>query len=138
MYGQRVSRSFKDISFSFDPHPVTKDLPVLKNANAIRRSVRNLVQTIPGERFFNSLLGSSVYESLFELYDFGVSTLIEEEILTTLDNFEPRVDNVSVQVEPRPDRNNINITIFFDIVGQELPTQAVSYTHLTLPTTPNV
>ncbi len=127
MYGQRVSRSFKDISFSFDPHPVTKDLPVLKNENAIRRSVRNLVQTIPGERFFNSLLGSSVYESLFDLYDFGVSTLIEEEILTTLDNFEPRVDNVSVQVEPRPDRNNINITIFFDIVGQELPTQEFSF-----------
>ena len=60
MYGQRVSRSFKDISLSFDPHPVTKDLPVLKNENAIRRSVRNLVQTIPGERFFNSILGIKV------------------------------------------------------------------------------
>ena len=60
MYGQRVSRSFKDISLSFDPHPITKDLPVLKNENAIRRSVRNLVQTIPGERFFNPILGSSV------------------------------------------------------------------------------
>ena len=127
MYGQRVSRSFKDISLSFEPHPVTKDLPVLKNANAIRRSVRNLVQTIPGERFFNSILGSSVYESLFDLYDFGVSTLIEEEILTTLDNFEPRVDNVNVQVEPRPDQNNINITVFFDIVGQELPPQEFSF-----------
>ena len=127
MYGQRVSRSFKDISLSFDPHPVTKDIPVLRNERAITRSVRNLVQTIPGERFFNSLLGSSVYESLFDLYDFGVSTLIEEEILATLDNFEPRVDNVNVQVEPRPDRNNINITIFFDIVGQELPPQEFSF-----------
>ena len=68
-----------------------------------------------------------MYESLFDLYDFGVSTLIEEEILATLDNFEPRVDNVSVQVEPRPERNNINITIFFDIVGQELPTQEFSF-----------
>ena len=127
MYGQRVSRSFKDISLSFDPHPVTKDIPVLRNERAITRSVRNLVQTIPGERFFNSLLGSSVYESLFDLYDFGVSTLIEQEILATLENFEPRVDNVSVQVEPRPDRNNINITIFFDIVGQELPPQEFSF-----------
>ena len=127
MYGQRVSRSFKDISLSFDPHPVTKDLPVLKNENAIRRSVRNLVQTIPGERFFNSILGSSVYESLFDLYDFGVSTLIEQEILATLENFEPRVANVNVQVEPRPDRNNVNITIFFDIVGQELPPQEFSF-----------
>jgi len=127
MYGNRVSRSFKDISLSFEPHPITKDLPVLKNANAIRRSVRNLVQTIPGERFFNSLLGSSVYESLFDLYDFGTSTLIEQEIITTLENFEPRVANVQVQVDPRPDQNNFDVTIFFDIVGQELPPQEFSF-----------
>ena len=127
MYGNKVSRSYKDISLSFDPHPITKDLPVLKNENAIRRSVRNLVQTIPGERFFNPLLGSSVNESLFDLYDFGTSTLIEQEIITTLDNFEPRVANVQVQVDPRPDQNNFDITIFFDIVGQELPPQEFSF-----------
>ena len=127
MYGNRVSRSYKDISLSFDPHPITKDLPVLKNENAIRRSVRNLVQTIPGERFFNPLLGSSVYESLFDLYDFGTSTLIEQEIITTLENFEPRVANVQVQVDPRPDQNNFDVTIFFDIVGQELPSQEFSF-----------
>ena len=127
MYGNRVSRSYKDISLSFDPHPITKDLPVLKNENAIRRSVRNLVQTIPGERFFNPLLGSSVYESLFDLYDFGTSTLIEQEIITTLENFEPRVANVQVQVDPRPDQNNFDVTIFFDIVGQELPPQEFSF-----------
>ena len=127
MYGNRVSRSYKDISLSFDPHPITKDLPVLKNANAIRRSVRNLVQTIPGERFFNPLLGSSVNESLFDLYDFGTSTLIEQEIITTLENFEPRVANVQVQVDPRPDQNNFNVTVFFDIVGQSLPTQEFSF-----------
>ena len=127
MYGQRVSRSFKDISLSFDPHPITKDLPVLKNANAIRRSVRNLVQTIPGERFFNPLLGSSVYDSLFDLADFGTSSLIESEIVTTIDNFEPRVENVRVTVDPRYDLNNFDVTIFFDIVGQELPSQEFSF-----------
>ena len=127
MYGQRVSRSFKDISLSFDPHPVTKDLPVLKNANAIRRSVRNLVQTIPGERFFRPNLGSSVYDSLFDLMDFGTATLIESEIITTLGNFEPRVANVQVRVDPRYDQNNFDVTIFFDIVGQELPTQEFSF-----------
>tara|TARA_B100001287_G_scaffold159610_1_gene134135 strand:+ start:52 stop:453 length:402 start_codon:yes stop_codon:yes gene_type:complete len=127
MYGQRVSRSFKDISLSFDPHPVTKDLPVLKNANAIRRSVRNLVQTIPGERFFNPLLGSSVYETLFDLATFGTSTLIEKEIINTVENFEPRVSNVDVQVDPRFDQNNFDVTIFFDIVGLELPTQEFSF-----------
>ena len=127
MYGQRVSRSFKDISLSFEPHPVTKDLPVLKNANAIRRSVRNLVQTIPGERFFNPLLGSSVYDSMFDLADFGTSSLIESEIVTTIDNFEPRVENVRVTVDPRYDLNNFDVTIFFDIVGQELPSQEFSF-----------
>ena len=121
MYGNKVSRTFKDISLSFDPHPITKDLPVIKNADAIRRSVRNLVQTIPGERFFNPLLGSSVYDSMFDLADFGTSTLIESEILTTIGNFEPRVENVRVRVDPRYDQNNFDVTIFFDVVGQELP-----------------
>ena len=127
MYGNRVSRSFKDISLSFEPHPITKDLPVLKNANAIRRSVRNLVQTIPGERFFNPILGSSVYDSLFDLMDFGTSNLIEQEIVTTLRNFEPRVNNVRVRVNPRADQNNFDVTIFFDIVGAALPPQEFSF-----------
>ena len=127
MYGNRVSRSFKDISLSFEPHPITKDLPVLKNANAIRRSVRNLVQTIPGERFFNPILGSSVYDSLFDLMDFGTSNLIEQEIITTLRNFEPRVNNVRVRVSVRPDQNNFDVTIFFDIVGAALPSQEFSF-----------
>ena len=127
MYGNRVSRSFKDISLSFEPHPITKDLPVLKNANAIRRSVRNLVQTIPGERFFNPILGSSVYDSLFDLMDFGTSNLIEQEIITTLRNFEPRVNNVQVRVSARPDQNNFDVTIFFDIVGAALPPQEFSF-----------
>ena len=127
MYGNRLSRSFKDISLSFEPHPITKDLPVLKNANAIRRSVRNLVQTIPGERFFNPILGSSVYDSLFDLMDFGTSNLIEQEIVTTLRNFEPRVNNVRVRVSARADQNNFDITIFFDIVGAALPPQEFSF-----------
>ena len=127
MYGNQVSRSFKDISLSFEPHPITKDLPVLKNANAIRRSVRNLVQTIPGERFFNPILGSSVYDSLFDLMDFGTSNLIEQEIVTTLRNFEPRVNNVRVRVNPRADQNNFDVTIFFDIVGAALPPQEFSF-----------
>ena len=127
MYGNKVSRTYKDISLSFNPHPITKDLPILKNANAIRRSVRNLVQTIPGERYFRPNLGSSVYDSLFDLMDFGTATLIESEIITTLDNFEPRVSNVQVRVDPRYDQNNFDVTIFFDIVGQELPTQEFSF-----------
>jgi len=127
MYGNKVSRTYKDISLSFDPHPITKDLPVIKNEIAIRRSVRNLVQTIPGERFFNPILGSSVYNSIFDLADFGTSSLIEAEIITTISNFEPRVENVRVRVDPRYDQNNFDVTIFFDIVGQELPSQEFSF-----------
>ena len=127
MYGNRVSRSFKDISLSFEPHPITKDLPVLKNANAIRRSVRNLVQTIPGERFFNPVLGSQVRRLLFDFIDVATADSIEDEILSTISNFEPRVTNVKVQVEPRPDRNNFNVTVFFDIIGQSLPSQTFSF-----------
>ena len=127
MYGQSVSRSFKDISLSFDPHPVTKDLPVLRNERAISRSVRNLVQTIPGERFFNSILGSGVRRLLFDFIDVATADSIEDEILTTISNFETRVSNVQVQVEPRPDENNFNVTVFFDIVGQSLPSQTFSF-----------
>ena len=127
MYGQRVSRSFKDISLSFDPHPVTKDLPVLRNERAITRSVRNLVQTIPGERFFNPILGSGVRRLLFDFVDVGTAASIEEEILTTISNFETRVTNVQVQVDPRPDQNNFDVTVFFDIIGQSLPSQTFSF-----------
>ena len=127
MYGQRVSRSFKDISLSFDPHPVTKDLPVLRNERAITRSVRNLVQTIPGERFFNPILGSGVRRLLFDFVDVGTAASIEEEILTTISNFETRVTNVQVQVDPRPDQNNFDVTVFVDIIGQSLPTQEFSF-----------
>ena len=123
----RISRSFKDISLSFDPHPITKDLPVLVNQQAIRRSIRNLVQTIPTERFFNPILGSDVRQSLFEFVDFGTASVIRDQILNTISNFEPRVNDVDVQVDPRPDENKFEITIIFDIIGQEVPTQQFSF-----------
>ncbi len=123
----RISRGFKDISFSFEPHPVTKDLPVLINERAISRSVRNLVETIPTERFFNPLLGSDVRRSLFEFVDYGSASIIEDQIKTTINNFEIRVDNVQVEVEPRPDNNEFEVTIIFDIIGQDFPTQQFSF-----------
>jgi len=123
----RISRSFKDISLSFDPHPITNDMPVLVNQQAIRRSIRNLVQTIPTERFFNPILGSDVRQSLFEFVDFGTATVIRDQILNTISNFEPRVNDVDVQVDPRPDENEFEITIIFNIIGQEIPTQQFSF-----------
>ena len=124
---QRISRAFKDISLSFEPHPVTKDLQVLKNENAIRRSVRNIVETIPTERFFNSLLGSDVRSSLFEFVDFGTASVIQDQIQIAIENFEERVENLIVEVDPIPDDNTFNVTVIFDIIGQEFPTQEYSF-----------
>ena len=123
----RISRAFKDINLSFSPHPVTKDLTILKNENSIKRSVRNLVQTIPTERFFNSSLGSEVRDSLFDFVDFGTASVIQTQIEITLENFEPRIDNVTVEVLPRPDLNEFEVNIYFDIVGQQFPSQAFQF-----------
>ena len=122
-----ISRAFKDISLSFTPHPVTKDLTILKNENAIKKSVRNLVQTIPTERFFNSVLGSEVRDSLFDFVDFGTASVIQDQISNTIENFEPRVDNVSVEVLPRPETNEFEVTVFFEIVGLDVPTQDFTF-----------
>jgi phage baseplate assembly protein W len=127
MVMERISRGFKDISLSFDPHPVSKDVQVLKNEDAIRRSVRNIVQTIPTEKFFNSIFGSSVRSYLFNFIDFGSASLIADEIETSINNFEPRVNNLQVIVEPRPDQNTFSATIIYDIIGQEFPTQEYSF-----------
>ena len=127
MANQRISRAFKDISLSFDPHPVTGDLRVLKNEVAIRRSVRNIVQTIPTEKFFNPLFGSDIRGSLFDFVDFGTASVIADQIQTSIENFEPRVDNLEIQVFPRPDRNEFEVNVIFDIIGQEFPTQEYSF-----------
>ena len=123
----KVSRAFKDISLSFIPNPITGDLPILTNENAIRRSVKNLIETIPNEVFFNSLIGSEVRSSLFEFIDSGTASIIKDEIRTTLYNFEPRIANVKVQVDPNNDNNSFNVTIFFDIVGQSISSQQFSF-----------
>ena len=123
----RISRSFKDISLSFTPHPITKDLTVIKDANAIKRSVRNLVQTIPRERFFNPNLGTDIRGSLFDFVDFGTASVIQQQIQTTIENYEPRVDNLNIEVFPKPDTNEFEVNIYFDIVGQQFPSQAFQF-----------
>ena len=129
---QRTSRAFKDISLSFSPHPVTKDLPVLINERAITRSVRNLVETIPTERFFNSLLGTDIRDSLFEGFTPLTATVIEDQIRTTIYNNEPRVGNVNVEIQGLPDSNQFEIQVIFEIVGLDLPIQ--NFTFILEPT----
>ena len=132
MAKQRTSRAFKDISLSFSPHPVTKDLPVLLNERAIVRSVRNLVETIPTERFFNSLLGTDIRDSLFENFTTTTVTVIEDQVRETIRNFEPRVGEIGVEVEARPDANELEVKVLFEIIGLDTPTQ--SFTFLLEPT----
>jgi phage baseplate assembly protein W len=127
MVVKRVSRSFKDISLSFEPHPVTKDLAILKNERAISRSIRNIVETIPTERYFDPDFGSDVRSSLFENIDFGIVGVIESQILESIANYEPRVDNVRVEVLPEFDNNALEVTVIYDIIGQDLPTQEYTF-----------
>ena len=129
---KRKSQTFKDISLSFKPHPITKDMPILKDERAIARSVRNLVETIPTEKFFNSLLGTDIRGSLFELYTNTTRTVIQDQIRTTIENFEPRVDNVEVEVNGQPDSNTLEVIIYYNIVGIEVPRQ--EFTFLLEPT----
>ena len=124
---QRISRAFKDISLSFDMHPVTKDILVLKNEDAIKRSIRNLVQTTPTERFFNPTIGADVKTSLFDFVDFGTASVLQKQIEIAIQNYEPRVESPRVVVDPRPDLNAFEINITFTIVGLEVPRQQFSY-----------
>ena len=129
---KRRSQAFKDISLSFSPHPVTKDLPVLINERAVVRSVRNLVETIPTERFFNSDIGTDIRGSLFETFSRETLVTIEDQIRDTIGNFEPRVSNLQIEASSRPDDNTFNIRVIFDISGLNVPTQ--SFTFLLEPT----
>ena len=124
---ERVSRSFKDISLSFRSHPVTKDVIPLKNASAISRSVKNLVLTQLQERPFQPNLGSRINGSLFDLMDDGSAAIISDEIRNTIDNFEPRVNLVDVEVVPYFDSNAFDVTIVYEIVGIAIPAQSVNF-----------
>ena len=128
----RKSRAFKDISLSFSPHPITKDLPVLINERAIVRSVRNLVETIPTERFFQPNLGTEIRDTLFENFSRQTVNIIEDQVRDTVRAFEPRVGDVGVEVVAIPDNNNFEVKVLFEIVGLSVPTQ--SFTFLLEPT----
>jgi len=123
----RKSKAFKDISLSFDPHPVTKDLPVLTNERAIVRSVRNLVETIPTERFFDSNMGTNIRGMLFENFSGSDVMIIEDMVRNTVRNYEPRVGDIGVEVDASPDDNTISVRVLFDIIGLEAPTQAFTF-----------
>ena len=129
---QRVKRKFKDISMSFETNPLNEDLIALKNSSAIARSIRNIVFTQPGEKFFNPEFGSRVSESLFEVVDEVSTIAIRDEIRSSIINYEPRVNLLDVLVNPNPDENEMNVTIKYEIVGIDIPPQQLDF--VLLPT----
>ena len=124
---QQQSRRFKDISLSFKRHPVTNDILALTNEDAIKRSVRNLVETINEERFFNPLLGSRVRESLFEVPDNTIRATLKSQIENSILNFEPRVNLTDVIINHPNDTNDLEVTVAYDIIGQEATPQEITF-----------
>jgi phage baseplate assembly protein W len=120
-----ASRAFKDINLSFKRHPVTNDVVTIRNEDAIKRSVKNIIFTILGEKPFIPLFGSVINESLFDLNTNLSEIRITDEIKSSLLNYEPRIDNIEVTVQVSPDRNEMNCTVQYDIVGLPAPTQEV-------------
>ena len=127
MPAQRVSKSFKDLSMSFKFNPLSGDLIALKNENAIARAVRNIVLTTPGEKFFDPDFGSSMGEILFENVDEITAVSIEDEIKSSLKNYEPRVELIDVNVDPNFDENQFDVTISYRIVGIDIPPSQLEF-----------
>jgi phage baseplate assembly protein W len=124
---ERVSQSFKDISSSFKVNPLSYDIIAIKNETAISRSVRNLVLTLQGERFFQSNLGCSVSRSLFENITDSTASSIQSEIENTLNNYEPRISLIAVEVNPNYDENAYDVVIRYNIIGIEAIPQQLTF-----------
>ena len=123
----KISRAFKDISLSFTKHPVTNDVTVLKNEDAIKKSVVNLCRTRINERFFNELLGTSIEDSLFETNLNDIASFLEREISVLLKNFEPRITLTNVIVESLVDSYELQIRVEYEITGLPFPTQNIEF-----------
>ena len=124
---ERVSRRFKDVSMTFRTNPLNNDLVALKNENAIARSIRNIVFTSPGEKFFQPTFGSRVLESLFENMDEITALAIRDEIINSIEKFEPRVSLSSVKVNPDFESNQYDAVITYTIIGADVPTQQLEF-----------
>ena len=124
---ERASQGFRDISMTFQRHPLNDDLIALKNEQAIARSVRNIVFTVPGDKFFNEDFGSRVSEVLFENIDNISANLIKQEIKQSITAYEPRVILLSVEVNPEFDNNEFNVKITYKIVGADVPPQELQF-----------
>ena len=121
----RNSRSFRDFDLDFTRNAVTNDVNIVEDVVAIKRSVRNLVQTNFYERPFHPELGCGVRELLFENFTPLTAVFIKRKIEEVLINYEPRINLTNVAVDDDQDRNRLVVDIYFRIIGIEGP-QVVS------------
>ena len=124
---ERVSQGFKDLSMSFQSNPLNRDLIGLKNESAIARSIRNIVFTVPGEKFFNEDFGSEISQSVFENIDDLSAITIRDQIRQSINNYEPRVDLVDVETFPDFDNNSFDVRITYEVVGADIPPQELQF-----------
>ena len=124
---ERVSKGFKDISMTFQSNPLNDDLIAIKNENAIARSLRNIVFTTPGEKFFNESFGSRISESVFENIDSITATIIVDEIRESIDIYESRVELDDVKAYPDYENNGFDVTITYEIIGRNVPAQELQF-----------
>tara|TARA_B100001250_G_scaffold330926_1_gene295910 strand:+ start:1740 stop:2141 length:402 start_codon:yes stop_codon:yes gene_type:complete len=124
---ERVSPGFKDISMTFQVNPLNFDLIGLKNENAIARSIRNIVFTLPGEKFFEQNFGSRISASLFENMDELGADLIVDEITNSIETYEPRVRLTTVEAFPNFENNQFDVLIIYDIIGADVPPQELQF-----------
>jgi phage baseplate assembly protein W len=124
---ERVSQGFKDISMTFQSNPLNSDLIPLRNETAIARSIRNIVFTLPGEKFFNPNFGSRVSRSLFENVDEISASIINDEIRNSINNFEPRVSLINIQTIPDFDNGAFDVNIIYRVVGADIPAQQLEF-----------
>jgi phage baseplate assembly protein W len=124
---ERVKQGYKDLSMSFKSNPLNDDLIGLKDQSAIARSIRNIVYTLPGEKFFDSDFGSEVSATLFENLDDVSAITIRDEIEYSINTYEPRVELLNVDSLPNYDNNEYNVVITYQIKGSDTPPQDLEF-----------
>lgn len=124
---ERISKGFRDLSMTFQINPLNYDLIALRNETAISRSIRNIVFTLPGEKFFNPSFGSKITRSLFEVIDDLTASVIRDEIINSINNYEPRVSLIEVRSTPDEENLSFKVTIIYEIIGADVPTQKLEF-----------
>jgi phage baseplate assembly protein W len=124
---ERVNSGYRDISMTFQINPLNNDLIALKDSSAIARSIRNIVFTIPGERYFDPFFGSDINKSLFENLNDISASILRDQIRNSIENYEPRVSLNDVTVTPNYDENSYDVTIVYTIIGSNALAQQLQF-----------